>query len=75
VISGAFNNKSVHFVGVIIVRLSTCTERQQLKLKIEVFTQITVRIFGFKLYEKVSVSLKRTDGQTESLYVELSRMA
>jgi hypothetical protein len=32
VISGAFNDKSVHFVGVIIVWLSTCTEGQQLKL-------------------------------------------
>jgi hypothetical protein len=34
VISGAFNNKSVHFVGVIIVWLSTCTEGQQLKLRL-----------------------------------------
>jgi hypothetical protein len=34
VISGAFNNKKrVHFVGIIIVQLSTCTERQQLKLR------------------------------------------
>jgi hypothetical protein len=31
VISGAFNNKSVHFVGVIIVWLSKCTKGQQLK--------------------------------------------
>jgi hypothetical protein len=31
VISGAFNNKSVHFVGVISVWLSTCMEGQQLK--------------------------------------------
>jgi hypothetical protein len=30
-ISGAFNNKSVHFVGVINVWLSTCTEGQQFK--------------------------------------------
>jgi hypothetical protein len=34
VISGAFNNKSVHFVGVIIVWLSTCTEGQQLKFPV-----------------------------------------
>jgi hypothetical protein len=34
VISGAFNNKSVHFVGVIIVWLSTCTEGQQLKFQL-----------------------------------------
>jgi hypothetical protein len=33
VVSDAFNNKSVHFVGVIIVWLSTCTEGQQLKKK------------------------------------------
>jgi hypothetical protein len=31
VISDAFNNKSVHFVGVIVVWFSTCTEGQQLK--------------------------------------------
>jgi hypothetical protein len=40
VISDAFNNKSVHFVGVIIVWLSTCTEGQQLKLYILLFTAV-----------------------------------
>jgi hypothetical protein len=40
VIFCAFNDKKlVHFVGTIIVQLSTCTERQQLKKKSELHSQ------------------------------------
>jgi hypothetical protein len=64
VIFGAFNNKSVHFVGVIIVWLSTCTEGQQLKKRKVCFTAV-VRLLNISMSSRakfVAVD-SRVEGQ------------
>jgi hypothetical protein len=63
-----FNNKKrVHFVGIIIVQLSTCTERQQLKKQCSLFVWlVSIRPNSTFRHRSTSISLQRYTAQTQS---------